>query len=148
VIISTATELAERLLWQVFQTNHDPRQAFPQMHRDFMRIFDSLIDMGVWLVLECAEAMPVEEAYRVRPGGPKLPGKQLSEDVFSRASITLRALYDGAGQRAYRCVPSDPLWMMKDRYNVCEAEQPMDLFALMMKTAENSAKGADGGKGE
>ena len=152
LIVSTATELAERILGQAMQKNRDPRQAFTQMYRDFMRLVDEMLEFDVWVLFECAEATPVEEAYRVRPGGPKMPGKQIAEDLFSRASITLRAVYDGAGQRAYCCVPSDPLWLMKDRYNVCEPEQPMDLLALMKKTiekaAENSAKGADGGNGK
>lgn len=145
VLVSTATELAGRVLTEWLGRMKDPRQAFQQAQRDFLDLTEDLIDLGVWVVYECHESQPVEEEYRVRPGGPKFPGKNLEEEVTYRASLVLYAKYNTAGERVYRCEPSDPLWRMKDRYNVCEREQPLDMLALLKKTLATGAASADGG---
>lgn len=140
VILSTASELAERMLGEALGQHKDPRQAFQAVHADFMRLTEDLINLGVWVVYECQEAQPFEEDYRVRPGGPQFPGRRLMEGVCYRASMVLRARYNSLGDRTYQCVKNDVMWTMKDRYNVCDAEQALDLLTLMKKTAENSAQ--------
>ena len=141
VIVSTATELAYRMLAVELPAKKDPRQAYQAVHMQFMPFVEELIDLGVWVVLECHEAKPSEEEYRVRPGGPKFPSAGLMEDVCYLASLVLRAKYDTKGDRVYQCVRNDVLWTMKDRYNVTEDEQPLDMLALLKKTrAGNSAQ--------
>ena len=134
VLVCTATELADRVLMARLQTVKDPRQAYQQARVDFLDLTYDLLDLGVWVVYECHEVQPGEEDYRIRPGGPKFPGRTLEEDVVYAASIVLRAQYDTAGDRVYTCEPSDAMWRMKDRYNICERQQPMELLALMKKT--------------
>jgi hypothetical protein len=146
VIVSTATELADRVLGMHLGRVKDPRQAFQAAQRDFLDLTQELLELGVWLVYECHESQPVAEDYRIRPGGPKFPGKNLEEDVVYMSSIVLRALYDTAGTRMYACDPSDSMWRMKDRYNICGRQQPMDLLALLKKTMGGGAVGTEGEK--
>lgn len=140
VVIDSITEVSDRILGVMMaRTKGDSTPtgnamiAYPEVGRETMKIVRRLQGMGLWVVCTALEQEPkIGIDKKLRRGGPLLPGK-LVEQLPGQFSLCLRAAVAPNKTRVLLCDQLDPVWIMKDRYNVCEVEQPLDLGPIMSK---------------
>lgn len=138
VVIDTGTELALRIHSTCDERyGGDPRRVFPAVKREVTKVVREAINLDVPIVVIFQNAEPRKKSQTMgaKMGGPQLPGTTL-EDIRPMFSVILRADYIAGAQgkeRCYICDPFDGDWVTKDRYNVCEKVQPMDIRPIMAR---------------
>jgi hypothetical protein len=88
---------------------------------------------GIHVIVNAWERGPTMKEGQIVRGGPLLPGK-LPESVPAMCDLVLRCGQDPMRKPfpgVYRCVPADPQWVMKDRFNVVPHVAPMNLGEIL-----------------
>lgn len=141
VVLDTASEIADRIITSWIDKGMDTRQAYGKIVGEVLtpiRRLISLTPQGVWFICICHEIGPEKEEKtgNLLRGGPLMPGKRLPRQLPPKFNLVLRAAVSsdiGEETRVYRCNPTDPHFIMKDREGVVPREMPMELAPIVFR---------------
>lgn len=140
VVLDTGSELADRMVAAWKARKMDVRQVFGRINDEFLTAIRRLInlkELGLDIVCICHEIGPErDDDGNLLRGGPLMPGKKLPRTLPPKFDIVLRAAISvdiGNKGRVYCCDPLDPSYIMKDRWGVTGAVQPMELAPIIYR---------------
>lgn len=135
VVVDDFSFLAEQT-FSILEKKYNGYRLWGELREAALQFRDKSRFCGVHVLLNAWEQAPKvnQQGHKVR-GGPQLSGK-LPESIPALCDIVLRAMPEPRRRPwpvAYRCIPADPSYVMKDRYNIANVcdPAPMNLGEIL-----------------
>lgn len=126
--------IAEALVQQLGGSGWQFWQALRAL---LLRFRQAARDAGIHVVINSHETGPHDHKGRFIRGGPKLPMREVTEDLPALFDVILRVGTEPQYAQQYgwpacfKCDPNDTNWISKDRFNVCGSTTPLNLGEIL-----------------